>query len=93
MRNQFVTVEAVLTCSRRLRQDRNDADAWHALGTALAALGHRAGAFAALRNALILDGARAHTHLALGNLLFDTARVEDALRCFECASARGLGCE
>jgi cytochrome c-type biogenesis protein CcmH/NrfG len=89
MRIQLVTVETVLACSRRLRQDGNDADAWHALGTALASLGHRAGAFAALRNALLLDSRRAHTHLALGNLLFDTARVEDALLCFECASARG----
>ncbi len=88
MRTQLVTLETVLACSRRLSHDRNDADAWHALGTALAALGHRVGAFAALRNALLLDDRRPHTHLALGNLLFDTARVEDALRCFECATAR-----
>jgi Tfp pilus assembly protein PilF len=93
MRTQLVTLETVLACSRRLRQDRNDADAWHALGTALAALGHHMGAFAALRNALFLDSGRAHTHLALGNLLFETARVEDALRCFEFASARGSRCE
>lgn len=80
--------ETVLICSRRLREDENDADAWHALGTALAALGDRAGAFTALRNALCLDNRRSHTHLALGNLLFDTARIEDALRCFESATAR-----
>jgi tetratricopeptide (TPR) repeat protein len=80
--------ETVLTCSRRLRDDAHDADAWHTLGTALAALGDRVGAFAALRNALLLDDCRAHTHLALGNLLFDTARFEEALRCFDCAMAR-----
>lgn len=89
MRTEPVTLETVLACTRRLRHDRHDADAWHALGTALASLGHRLGAFAAHRNALLLDSRRAHTHLALGNLLFDTARVEDALRCFECVSARG----
>lgn len=83
------TRETAWICSRRLRDDPNDADAWHALGTALAALGDRVRAFAALRNALLLDDRRAHTHLALGNLLFDTARIDDALRCFESATARG----
>jgi len=78
--------ETVLICSRRLRANANDADAWHALGTALAALGDRVGAYTALRKALSLDDRRAHTHLALGNLLFDTVRVDDALRCFESAS-------
>jgi len=82
------TRETARLCSRRLRDDPNDADAWHALGTALAALGDRVRAFAALRNALLLDDRRVHTHLALGNLLFDTARFEDALRCFECATVR-----
>ena len=67
--------------------DANDADAWHALGMTLAARGDRAGAFSALRNALRLDGARADTHLALGNLLFDTGRLDEALRCFELAAA------
>jgi Tfp pilus assembly protein PilF len=43
------------------------------------------GAFAALRHALSLDHRRSHTHLALGNLLFDTVRFEDALQCFESA--------
>jgi len=66
----------------------NDPDAWHALGIALAAIGDRAGAFTALRNAVLLDGNRASTHLALGNLFFDTGRLEDALRCFESASVR-----
>jgi len=80
--------EAARICSRRLRVDANDADAWHSLGTALAAMGDRLGAFMALRNALLLDDRRAHTHLAMGNLLFDTARFEDALRCFESATAR-----
>lgn len=74
--------------SLRLRLDDNDADAWHALGTALAALGDRVGAFTALRNAVLLDGSRASTHLALGKLLFDTGRLDDALRCFESAAAR-----
>jgi len=91
MKTQAVasTRETVLACSRRLRNDINDADAWHALGKALAALGDRVGAFTALRNALFLDDRRAHTHRALGNLLFDTARFEDALRCFESAAASG----
>jgi len=82
------TCETARICSRRLRDDALDADAWHTLGTALAALGDRLGAFLALRNALLLDDGRAHTHLAMGNLLFDTARFEDALRCFESATAR-----
>lgn len=81
--------EAVLSCSRRLRDDANDAEAWHRLGTALVALGDRVGAFTALRNALLLDNQRAHTYLALGRLLFDTARFDDALRCFEWATSRG----
>jgi Flp pilus assembly protein TadD len=65
----------------------DDAEAWHALGVALAALGHRAGAVTALRNAILLNDERPQTQLALGKLLFDAARVEDALRCFECAAA------
>jgi tetratricopeptide (TPR) repeat protein len=83
------TRETARICSRRLRVDAHDADAWHTLGIALAALGDRLGAFMALRNALLLDDRRAHTHLAMGKLLFDTARFEDALRCFESAMARG----
>jgi cytochrome c-type biogenesis protein CcmH/NrfG len=83
--NDFESRRAVLICSRRVRDDANDADAWHMLGTALAALGDRVRAFTALRYALLLDDRRAHTHLALGKLLFDAARVEDALRCFDCA--------
>lgn len=82
------TRETAWTCSRRLRVDAYDADAWHTLGTALAALGDRLGAYLALRNALLLDDRRAHTYLAMGNLLFDTARFEDALRCFDRATAR-----
>ena len=66
----------------------NDPDAWHALGIALAAIGDRAGAFTALRNAVLLDGSRVSTHLALGNLFFDTGRLDDALRCFESVTAR-----
>ena len=69
--------------------ETNDAEAWHALGITLAARGDRAGAFSALRNALRLDGGRADSHLALGNLLFDTGRLDEALRCFELAAASG----
>jgi len=69
----------------------NDPESWHTLGTSLAALGDRAGAVAALRIALRLDGGRVLTHRALGNLLFDTACIDDALRCFECAGARTDG--
>jgi cytochrome c-type biogenesis protein CcmH/NrfG len=75
-------------CSRLLRNDADDADAWHTLGVALVALGNRAGAVTALRNAILLDGERAQTQLALGKLLFDTGRVDDALRCFERAAGR-----
>jgi len=67
--------------------EANDADAWHALGIALAASGDRAGAFTALRNAMLLDDSRANTQLALGNLLFDSGRLDDALRCFESVDA------
>ena len=91
MRKRLTTLETALECSRRLHRDTNDADAWHSLGTSLAALGCRTGAFVALRNALRLDDRRAITHRALGNLLFDTARIEDALRCFECAGVRADG--
>ena len=68
--------------------EANDPEAWHALGIALAATGDRAGAFTALRNAALLDASRANTQLALGNLFFDTGRLDDALRCFESAVAR-----
>jgi len=68
--------------------EANDPDAWHALGIALAAIGDRAGAFTALRTAALLDGSRANTQLALGNLFFDTGRLDEALRCFESAAAR-----
>ncbi len=80
--------DAVTRCSQMLRMNANDADAWHALGSALATLGDRAGAFTALRNAVLLDETRAQSHLALGKLLFDSGRLDDALRCFECAAAR-----
>jgi Flp pilus assembly protein TadD len=66
--------------------EANDPDAWHALGIALASIGDRVGAFTALRNAVLLDGNRANTQLALGNLFFDTGRFDDALRCFEYAA-------
>ena len=67
--------------------EADDPDEWHALGVALAAIGDRAGAFTALRNAVLLDGSRANTHVALGNLFFDTGRLDEALRCFESAAA------
>ena len=79
--------DAVERCSQVLRLNADDAETWHALGAALAALGDRAGAFTALRNSALLDETRAQTHLALGELLFDTGRLDDALRCFECAAA------
>jgi Flp pilus assembly protein TadD len=82
------TRETARICSWRLRVDANDVDAWHTLGTALAALGDRAGAYLALRTALLLDDRRPHTHFAMGKLLFDTVRFEEALRCFESAVAR-----
>jgi tetratricopeptide (TPR) repeat protein len=84
----IATLDTVTRCSQLLRMNANDADAWHALGTALSSLGDRVGAFTALRNAVLLDETRAHTHLALGKLLFDTGRLDDALRCFESAAAR-----
>lgn len=83
-----VASAAIVRCSRLLRFNANDAEVWHTLGTALAALGDRAGALTALRNALLLDESRARTHLELGKLLFDTGRFDDALRCFDCAVAR-----
>ena len=67
--------------------EADDPDEWHALGVALAAIGDRAGAFTALRNAVLLDGSRANTYVALGNLFFDTGRLDEALRCFESAAA------
>jgi len=82
---------AVVRCSRLLRRDVNNAEVWHALGTALAALGDRAAAFTALRNAVLIDANRAHTHLALGNLLFDTGRFDDALHCYDCAASLSRG--
>jgi len=87
MRNQFATLETAWDSSQLLRGDPNDAEAWHTLGTTLAALGYRVAALVALRHALRLDDRRALTHRALGNLLFDTVRIEDALRCFDCAGA------
>jgi cytochrome c-type biogenesis protein CcmH/NrfG len=68
--------------------EADDPEAWHVLGIALEAAGNRAGAFTALRNAALLDGSRANTQLALGNLFFETGRFDDALRCFESAAAR-----
>lgn len=76
----------VVRCLRLLRVDVNSADVWHTLGTALATLGDRGGALTALRNAVMLDESCAHTHLALGKLLFDTGRLDDALRCFDRAA-------
>jgi cytochrome c-type biogenesis protein CcmH/NrfG len=73
---------AVLRFSRRLCIDADDANAWHALGAALVELGDRAGALAAFRNALRLDDTRKHSQRALGNLLFDSGQLDQALRCF-----------
>jgi tetratricopeptide (TPR) repeat protein len=76
----------VARCWRLLGFDSNNPDVWHALGTALAELGHRAASLTALRNAVLLDESRADTHLALGKLLFDSGRLDDALRCFDRAA-------
>jgi len=65
-----------------LRFDPDNAPSWHQLGDALARLGDRAGALTALRNALLLDGARTDTQLALGKLLFDCGQLDHALICF-----------
>ncbi len=65
-----------------LRFDPDNSDIWHRLGDALAQLGDRAGALTALRNALLLDGARTDTQLALGKLLFDCGQLDHALVCF-----------
>jgi cytochrome c-type biogenesis protein CcmH/NrfG len=73
---------AVLRFSRLLRVNADNADAWHALGAALVELGDRAGALVAFRNALRLDDSRKHSQLALGNLLFDSGQLDQALRCF-----------
>ncbi|MEJ0085602.1 MAG: hypothetical protein WDO72_07970 [Pseudomonadota bacterium] len=62
-----------------LRFDPDDATSWHHLGDALAQLGDRASALTALRNALLLDGARTDTQLALGKLLFDCGQLDHAL--------------
>lgn len=82
----FISRSVVISCSRLLHSDADDADAWHALGVALAALGDRRRAVAALRIAIQLDDKRAETQMALGRLLFDTFCVDDALRFFACAA-------
>ena len=75
--------------SRLVRTSSEDAHAWHALGTALVALGDQAGACSAFVNALRLDGSRVHSQRALGNLLFDCGQYDRALRCFAmCESPR-----
>jgi Flp pilus assembly protein TadD len=70
---------------RQLARREDDADLWHALGLMLSSLGDRAGACAAFRAALALDGTRRHSQRALGNLLFDSCQWDHALRCFELA--------
>jgi cytochrome c-type biogenesis protein CcmH/NrfG len=76
---------AVRRFMRLLRANGDDANAWHALGMAQTRLGDRAAACAAFHNAVRLDTNRIHSQLALGNLLFDSGRLEHALRCFELA--------
>jgi cytochrome c-type biogenesis protein CcmH/NrfG len=73
---------AVRRLARRLCADPRDAEAWHALGSVLLDMGHRAGALAAFSNALKIDDTRRHSHLALGNLLFDSWQFDRAMRCF-----------
>jgi cytochrome c-type biogenesis protein CcmH/NrfG len=71
-----------------LGRDPDDAAAWHELGVALLALDDRAGACAALRQALRLDAGRAGTCLALGALLFDCGLLDAALEFFDRATLR-----
>ena len=71
-----------------LRFDPDNAATWHHLGDSLALLGDRAGALTALRNALLLDGARTDTQLALGKLLFDCGQLDHALVYFARATTR-----
>ena len=73
---------------QQLRFDPDNAAIWHNLGNTLAFLGDRAGALTALRNALLLDGARTDTQLALGKLLFDCGQLDHALICFARATTR-----
>ena len=91
-------VIAILSCDRAAARvavqrlssrlcNRDDAEAWHGLGSALLHLGDRAGASIAFRNALRLDRGRMHSQRALGNLLFDAGQCERALSCF------GIGAE
>lgn len=61
----------------------HDAGRWHELAAALAAIGDRAGACAALRHALLIDPRGARTLRELGNLLFDCGQLEAALECFD----------
>jgi cytochrome c-type biogenesis protein CcmH/NrfG len=72
-----------------LRFDSDNAHTWHRLGDALAQLGDRAGALTALRNALLLDGDRTDTQLALGKLLFDCGQLDHALVYFARATTPG----
>lgn len=72
-----------------LRFDPDNSDVWHRLGDALAQLGDRSGALTALRNALLLDGTRTDTQLALGKLLFDCGQLDHALVYFAGASTAG----
>lgn len=86
MRSRNADSLALAGCERHANE-LDGAAIWHDLGTARARLADRAGAFKALRNALLLDGGRAQTHLALGKPLFDTGCVDDALDCLACAVA------
>jgi cytochrome c-type biogenesis protein CcmH/NrfG len=72
-----------------LRLDPDNAAIWHNLGNSLALLGDRAGALTALRNALMLDGERTDTQLALGRLLFDCGQLDHALVYFARATTPG----
>jgi tetratricopeptide (TPR) repeat protein len=56
---------------------------WHALGSRLVASGDRAGALIAFRMALRLEAGRRDSERALGNLLFDCGRIDQAVGCFE----------
>jgi cytochrome c-type biogenesis protein CcmH/NrfG len=84
--DEFTVRAAVRQHVQALRFDPDDAATWHRLGDALAQLGDRAGALTALRNALLLDGERTDTQLALGKLFFDCGQLDHALVYFALAT-------
>ena len=79
-------VPAVDCFARAVQLDKQFADGWHNLGTALKKLGKNDIAFSALKTALEIDPSRADTYLNIGNLLIESGQLEDAVECFERAA-------